>query len=118
MILSFIPLYLLSHHAMPVTLVGNIQIYFKAFLWENEVHGRGMHLLSWDKVCRSKGLGGLGIQDLYLTRTTYHGALVAKIILDPSSLWPKLFSHKYNFLGKWFDYKAPKKSSLMWHLIS
>ncbi|XP_073105176.1 uncharacterized protein [Elaeis guineensis] len=62
--LSSVPLYLMSHCAIPLSVMDKIQRYFKAFLWGHNSGKRGLHLLSWNKICKPKRLEGLGLHDL------------------------------------------------------
>lgn len=69
------------------------------------------------KFCKPKHLGGLGIHDLRLRRTAYIASLAARFLLHPTSLWVQLVTHIYKFPGRWANYKPPRKSSTIWHLI-
>lgn len=75
---------------MPVSTLDKLDSLSRSFVW-----GSGQHLVSWDKVCRLKADGGLGI------RVSRHmnKALLAKVgcrlLNDKDGLWARVLRSKY-----------------------
>ena len=90
-----IPAYYMQNVTLPIRICSNLDKMNKDFLWGSTNERKKMHMISWDKVCRPKDLGGLG---LYSTRSR-NLALLAKLnwraMEEPDSLWVKTLSAKY-----------------------
>ena len=87
----------------------------RSFLWGSTPDKRKLHLLSWDKVCRPKAEGGLGIRK----SMDMNKALVAKVgwrlMQDRTSLWARVLRSKYkagDFKDRrWLVAKRPGSST-------
>ena len=90
-----VPAYYMQNVTLPIRICSNLDKMNKDFLWGSTDERKKMHMISWDKVCRPKDLGGLG---LYSTRSR-NLALLAKLnwraMEEPDSLWVKTLSAKY-----------------------
>ena len=54
-----------------------------------------------------KSYGVLGIFSLLTRRRASLCKLVAQLILHPTSLWGRVISAKYHFVGSWTSYSFP-----------
>lgn len=57
------------------------------FFWGHSLEIRGMHLVSWDYVCKLKKLGGLGLTIITERMNISISKLVVQLILNPDTLW-------------------------------
>jgi hypothetical protein len=67
-VLSSLPIFFMYCLDIPVSIKKQIVKYMRHCLWRkknNEVHSRGPTLVAWEKICRPKNQGGLGVLDLY-----------------------------------------------------
>jgi hypothetical protein len=62
-VLHAIPAYLFSALAAPQSVIKKIRNLQRNFLWHGHNPDKKWALVSWDKVCKPKSLGGLGLRD-------------------------------------------------------
>jgi len=90
-VLSSIPVHTMSTISMPVGILEKLDSLARSFVW-----GSGQHLVSWDKICKPKAAGGLGIR----VSRDMNKALLAKVgwrlLHDTESLWAKVLRSKYS----------------------
>jgi hypothetical protein len=63
-VIQAIPTYTMNCFQLPVTLCKEIEGIIRRFWWGHNKDKRKIHWLSWEKLCNSKGEGGLGFRDL------------------------------------------------------
>ena len=68
------PIYLLSLYKLPATVLAKVDRLRRDFLWGDNPFQRKMHFISWDRICKHKHEGGLGISSL----KTRNNLLLAK----------------------------------------
>jgi hypothetical protein len=92
---SAIPAYYMQNVALPSRICTKLDKINRDFLWGSTDEKKKMHMVSWEKVCRPKNLGGLG---LYATKSR-NIALLAKlnwrVMEESDSLWAKTLVSKY-----------------------
>jgi hypothetical protein len=73
------------------------------FWWGDKNERKKLHWMSWDKLMRRKGQGGMGFRDLHL----FNQALLAKqawrLIAFPDSLCASVLKAKYYPFGELTD---------------
>ncbi|XP_074291435.1 uncharacterized protein LOC141618228 [Silene latifolia] len=74
-------------------------------------------LISWDKICKPKTEGGLGLKDDAIWNQAAIGKLVWWIFANPDQLWVKWVNHIYIKQKTWIDYSPPPDSSWYWRKI-
>uniref|UniRef100_A0A2N9GX50 CCHC-type domain-containing protein n=1 Tax=Fagus sylvatica TaxID=28930 RepID=A0A2N9GX50_FAGSY len=72
---SSLPAYYMQNTALPSSICNDLDRLNRNFLWGSTSESKKMHLVGWDKVCRPKRDGGLG---LYATKPR-NKALLAKL---------------------------------------
>ena len=64
-ILSSMPMHYMSVIRLPDWVINEIDKIRRRFLWKGaSEQGKGYHLVDWQKVCKPKDIGGLGILDM------------------------------------------------------
>ena len=90
-VLSSIPVHTMSTINLPVSTLEKLDSLSRSFVW-----GSGQHLVSWEKICKPKAEGGLGIRG----SRDMNKALIAKVgwrlLRDSESLWARVLRSKYN----------------------
>lgn len=80
----------------PKVAIVSLQDTLRDFLWNNNKDGKKkLPLVSRDKVCLPKELGGIGIQSLENQNLALGAKLVMKLYDKPSSLWAHIMFAKY-----------------------
>lgn len=82
----------------------------RCFLWNKEPNH--FPLIGWDKVCRPKKYGGLGINKAENTNKALHIKLIWKIMTELDNLWVKTVNEKY--LKSIHVLKYKKKANTSW----
>ncbi|KAL0403882.1 UNVERIFIED_CONTAM: putative mitochondrial protein [Sesamum radiatum] len=86
------------------------------FLWHNK-DVKKIHWLAWDKICKSKNKGGLGLKRLH----AFNRALLAKklwrIIDNPNSLISRIWKQRYYPSTEWYMATGGAGSSFMWQSV-
>jgi hypothetical protein len=94
-VLQALPVYTFSALVAPNFVLNAIKTLQRNFLWQGLKTGKKLALISWDKLCRPKAQGGLGLRD----PSTMNKILSAKIwwrwLKRPQDLWAKLWRRKY-----------------------
>jgi hypothetical protein len=94
-VLQALPIYSFSAMAAPRSVLSIIRNLQRNFLWQGFNTGKKIALVSWDKLCRPKAQGGLGLRD----PLTMNKVLTAKIwwrwLKQPQDLWAKFWRKKY-----------------------
>jgi hypothetical protein len=85
--------------------------------WGEEVGQRKIHLLAWDKLLMSKGLGGMGFRDLRLFNQALLARQAWRLIQFPDSLCAQLLRAKYYPRVELIDTTFPVDASPTWRAI-
>ena len=92
---SSLPAYYMQNTALPSTICNDLDRLNRNFLWGSTNESKKMHLVGWDKVCRPKRDGGLG---LHATKPR-NKALLAKLNWrlhdEKDSWWARTLTAKY-----------------------
>ena len=83
----------------------------------HQIHSRRLHLISWERICSPKQVGGLGLSSLVQKKEAFLSKMAAQLVLNPNSLWAKMVASKYNLLGNWYNYFKPPHCSTIWSRI-
>ena len=73
-VVQSIPTYAMTCFLLPKDLCNDINNKMSNFWWKQQKDKRGMHWLSWDKMCKRKNEGRMGFRDMYM----FHKALLGK----------------------------------------
>ncbi len=116
-VVQAIPTYTMNCFKLPVTLCKEIEGIIRRFWWGQNKDKRKIHWLRWEKLCISKGEGGLGFRDLQ----KFNIALLAKQFLRlmhcRSSLFFKVFSAKIFSDGNIMEASTKTRGSFAWRNI-
>lgn len=61
-VLTSIPVHSMSSIKLSVSTLNKLEQILRRFLWEGTMDKKSQHLVVWEKVCRPKAEGGLGIR--------------------------------------------------------
>eukprot|EP00253_Pinus_taeda_P030690 PITA_30690 len=93
-VLQSTPLYLFSVLAAPKWVLKRIRNLQRNFLWGSTGQNRKWALVKWDKVCRSKRQGGLGLRDPQHSNTLMGARIWWQWVSCPQKLWAQLWTAK------------------------
>ncbi|KAB2075173.1 hypothetical protein E1A91_A07G212300v1, partial [Gossypium mustelinum] len=86
--------------------------------WNNKDKARGWAMMTWEKLCYPKGMGGMGFRDLHLFNLALLGRQVWRLMTQQDTLCFKVLSAKYFPDGDVFRYKQSDKLSFTWKSIA
>jgi hypothetical protein len=94
-VLQAIPPYCFSALAAPQSVIKKIRNLQRNFLWHGHNPDKKWALVSWEKVCKPKALGGLGLHDPGKLNNTMGAKIWWRWIKTPTEIWAQLWKHKY-----------------------
>ncbi|KAK9275240.1 hypothetical protein L1049_022502 [Liquidambar formosana] len=114
---SAIPAYTMQTCKIPMSICDKVDRTNRKFIWGNSDNRSRVHLVVWDKVCRPKSLGGLGIQSMGAVNISYMARMGWKLITEPNALWANILIGKYLKDKSFMDYIASGQESYSWKCI-
>ncbi|KAJ4771824.1 RNA-directed DNA polymerase (reverse transcriptase)-related family protein [Rhynchospora pubera] len=87
-VLSAIPSYFMAVFKLPTWLIKEIDKKRRRFIWGSNSQGKArIPLVSWQKLCLPKSVGGMGVLDLQLHNLALLLRWIWRLYDDPTSLW-------------------------------
>jgi ribonuclease HI len=116
-VVQAIPSYCMSVFLLPKGLCMEINSLMKKFWWGNHGSETRVHWMKWEKMGRSKNVGGMGFRDF----RSFNKALLAKqcwrLWKQPDSLVGKIMKAKYFPNHNVLDATLGKRPSFAWRSI-
>jgi hypothetical protein len=94
-VLQALPIYSFSAMAAPRSVLSIIRNLQRNFLWQGFNTGKKIALVSWDKLCRPKAQGGLGLRDPLIMNKVLTAKIWWRWLKQPQDLWAKFWRKKY-----------------------
>jgi hypothetical protein len=94
-VLQALPIYIFSALAAPKFVLTTIKSLQRNFLWQGLAKEKKIALVSWDKLCRPKEQGGLGLRDPAIMNKILSAKIWWRWLKNPKELWAKLWRKKY-----------------------
>ncbi|GKD54771.1 RNA-directed DNA polymerase, eukaryota, reverse transcriptase zinc-binding domain protein [Tanacetum coccineum] len=82
---------------LPKTVINDINIIMKKFLWSQSDDSKGKTKVAWKNVCKPKNQGGLGLKDLTIWNHTLLVKHLWNIANKKDTLWVKWVSTDFSF---------------------
>ncbi|KAH7676557.1 hypothetical protein IHE45_07G024900 [Dioscorea alata] len=116
-VLSTVPVYWISVFKLPIWVLNKIYKIRRDFLWKGpELGPKGIRPVAWNRICRPRKLGGIGILNLQEFNKALLGKWWWKLITNPNSYFAKI--SKFNYLKRnpiRFLYQPPPRNkSYFW----
>lgn len=80
---------------LPKSVIREIDMVCRRFLWGEKEGMRKLHLVSWGKVCLPKANGGLGFRERSKWNKAALGKYLWVIAFEQNSLWLKWVQNVY-----------------------
>ncbi|XP_074321457.1 uncharacterized protein LOC141657967 [Silene latifolia] len=90
-----LPTYVMSVFKIPANFCDELRAIVARFWWGHDESKRGIHWVSWRKMARPKGEGGMGFRDFRQFNLALLGKQAWRLLTDPTSLWARLMKAKY-----------------------
>ncbi|XP_021761435.1 uncharacterized protein LOC110726292 [Chenopodium quinoa] len=112
-----LPSYLCSSSLLPNDVAKELDSLHRKFFWRQEKDKNCIPLIAWDKICRPKNAGGLGLRRTMPLNNAFIAKLGWKIISEPNSLLVKIIRDKYLCNKSFFECIPNVKDSYIWRKI-
>lgn len=86
LVLNNLHIHYFSFFKAPKIVIKENNKFHRAFLWGVKEGGRRINCLSWNKVCRDKKEGGLGVKQCEISSLTLMSKWIWRIVNDKESL--------------------------------
>ena len=116
-VLSAIPNHSMQCFKLPQSLCKRIQSALTQFWWDSKEGKRGMSLVAWNTMIKSKRNGGLGFRDIQSFNDAPLAKISCRILSLPSSLLARFLAGKYFHNQEFLHVKAPSACSHGWRDI-
>ena len=106
--------YQMQSLSLPSSILDGLDKSYRNFYWNKPPDSKAPNSIGWDKVCKPKRNGGLGIRKAKVNNMALQFKLLWKIIDSPENLWVNLVSRKYLRSASLFYYKVKANVSWQW----
>ena len=93
--LQSLPIYTFNCFKVPEAICNKMDAITRAYWWGHELGEKKMHLVNWDKICKPKSEGGLGLRKFGLMNQAMLAKQFWRISQHLHSLLAKTFKAKY-----------------------
>ena len=112
----------LSAHTMqcfqlPNRMATKIDRLNREFFWNKNDTDKGLLLVAWDRACRPKDRGGLGLRKTVAINIAFQCKLAWKVLTNNGSMWVRLMHTKYLQNQEFFCVKFKQGYSNVWRNI-
>jgi exonuclease III len=94
-VLQALPTYLFTALAAPISVIKAIRSLQRNFLWKGNQNNKKWALVGWDKLCKPKKRGGLGIRDPGKMNQVMGAKMWWRWLQHPQELWAQMWKQKY-----------------------
>ncbi|XP_074278653.1 uncharacterized protein LOC141602248 [Silene latifolia] len=102
---------------LPRGIIKSIEATCRNYLWESGTEYKRVPLVAWDKICKPKEEGGLGLKDQEVWNKAMVGRLVNWIAEKRDSIWVQWVQCNHIRGRDWFEYSPSTNSSWVWRRI-
>jgi len=93
--LESLPAHTMQCFQLPSVVANNIDRISREFFWKKHNTEKGLPLVAWNKICRLKQNGGIGLRKTAAINQAYQSKLAWKIFTNQNSMWVRLMRNKY-----------------------
>uniref|UniRef100_A0A803NMW0 Reverse transcriptase domain-containing protein n=1 Tax=Cannabis sativa TaxID=3483 RepID=A0A803NMW0_CANSA len=112
-----IPSYAMSCFRVPVSVCKRIERLMAQFWWGSSGNQGKVHWNSWDKLCQSKFLGGMGFRSFVCHNQAFLAKQAWRVFSMPNSLLAKLLKAKYFSHNSFLEASKGHCASFTWRSL-
>lgn len=112
-----LPNYAMSTFLFPQNLCDDMEKIMNQYWWKGTKGSKGIHWLSWDRMCMKKSSGGLGFRKLLDFNVALLGKQAWRLLDKPDSLVIKLYKARYFPDSSFLTAKVGSNPSYIWRSI-
>jgi len=114
-VLTAIPAYSMQTQWLPRYVCDHLDKTVRSFIWKGSTN-KGMHMVGWEKITKSKKNGGLGVRTARKQNIALLGKLVWDMFKPSNHLWSQILSARY-LQGSNIFLTRNSKGSPIWNAI-
>ncbi|XP_062099802.1 uncharacterized protein LOC133805647 [Humulus lupulus] len=112
-----LPNYAMSVFLLPLELSRDLERRMCKYWWQSSSSKKGIHWLSWKRLCTPKALGGLGFRDFRQFNIALLGKQAWRLVKFPHSLVSRVYQTRYYPHSTFFSAKLGGSPSFIWRSI-
>lgn len=90
-----LPTYVMQTAILPKAICDEVDKICRGFIWGESYNGRKVHLVSWEKVCKPKQYGGLGLRKARDVNMAFIMKAGWRLCTQRDALWNSVVRKKY-----------------------
>ena len=98
-VMSSLPVYAISFFKAPTCIISSIESLFNKFFWGGSEDHRKISWISWNKICVSKEVGGLGVRRMREFNLALLGKWCWRMLVEREGLWYRVLVACYGQEG-------------------
>ncbi|KAM6549548.1 hypothetical protein CsatB_021224 [Cannabis sativa] len=113
-----LPSYAMSVFLLPLEITRDMEKVMTKFWWQSSnKNGKGIHWLSWDRLCTHKDKGGMGFRHLRDFNLAMLGKQGWRLVVRPHSLVAKIFKARYFPNDSYLSASLGNNPSFVWRSV-
>ncbi|XP_060969989.1 uncharacterized protein LOC115713780 [Cannabis sativa] len=113
-----LPSYAMSVFLIPIDITREMEKIMTKLWWQSSnKSGKGIHWLSWDRLCTHKKKGGMGFRHLRDFNLSLLGKQGWRLLVQPDSLVAKIFKARYYPNNSYLDASLGNNPSFVWRSV-
>jgi len=115
--LESLPAHTMQSFRLPYAISNIIDRVGREFFWKKNNTEKGLPLVAWDKVCRPKEYGGLGLRKTAEVNQAFQSKLAWNLLTNQDSMWVRIMRKKYLAHQDFFNAQIKQGDSMAWRSI-
>lgn len=117
-VIQALPSYAMGVFLLPIDMCKEIEQLMCNYWWKSDSNSKkGIHWVSWEKMCRPKCNGGMGFRRLHDFNIALLGKQGWRLLNQENSLATKVFKARYFPHGSFLDAELGNNPSFIWRSI-
>lgn len=113
-----IPSYAMSVFLLPLEITKDIERTLSKYWWNSKPNEtRGIHWMSWDRLCRHKSSGGMGFRDFRDFNLALLGKQGWRFLTKPDSLVSRIYKARYFPSNNFLSSSLGHNPSFVWRSV-
>lgn len=109
------PLFLITHSTIPLSILREFEKICRKFIWNNEDGSFGLHYVAWEELCKPKDRGGWGLQSAMSSLEPLRAKHAWNLVVNQDSMLNRNLLAKYG--EDWWRKEDWRTRSPTWKIV-